>query len=123
MNFALLSLALATVFSPLQGHFESVYFGAEADGVARVSRDEAGDFYHIDFSEDFTVRDSVVLDVKLCGTVSDIDFEVCVNVGELKSLRGAQTYRSRAKLDHLTRVKIFDVDLVQEHAQAWLKEY
>jgi hypothetical protein len=88
---------------PLQG-------SVRARGSVRIIRDEIRMKDFIEFGNDFEVSSGVVLDIKTCGSIDAerTDLKACLSQAELRKLRGAHT------------VKIFDLDLVIDHAGARL---
>lgn len=115
-----LSLSAFASQPDYKGSFAPLLRGVKAKGAAHVYRGGSTDL--LVFEKDFAVTDGVVLDVKICGELSEgtASQPICLSLGNLRKLKGYQEYVIPTPFYDYTRAVIFDVDLIQNHAHALL---
>ncbi len=105
-----------------EGTMKPIHFSVRAKGSVRIVHDSILGEDRIEFGPDFEMSSGVVLDIKTCGLVDADrpDMKVCLSQAELRRLKGAHSVKIRFPLGLYQQVKIFDLDLVLDHAGAVL---
>lgn len=108
-----------------QGGMEPMSPGVRARGTVLIERsdDPSAKFDTLFFGGDFKVSRGVVLDLQVCGLMASAPVEVCVSLRELRKFEGSQAFliprrKGTVEFAEYTRVRIFDIDLAADHAQA-----
>ncbi len=124
----LLSLLFLSYATPIlasqiiaHGELEPLAGLARATGTISVVAENDGT-QNLYFSENYNMSSGVILDLKLCGKVFLTDRDTaCISQGEVRVLKGRYKMPVRWPLQEYHEAKIFDVDLVQNHAHANLE--
>jgi hypothetical protein len=103
-----------------EGEMRPIHFSVRAKGRVQIVRDMILGEERIEFGPDFQMSSGVVLDIKTCGYLESDrpDLRLCLSQAELRQLRGAHSVKIRFPLGLYDQVKIFDLDLVLDHAGA-----
>jgi hypothetical protein len=103
------------------GELVSSQPAVQAKGSIQIVEESDGT-HVVGFSNDYLMSSGVVLDLKLCGIVLESSPPVCLSQGEVRKLKGGYQMKVRFPLLKYQELKIYDLDLSQEHAHATLSQ-
>jgi hypothetical protein len=105
-----------------RGSLEPLTPLTHAIGNVQIWEDSESGAQWVQFGPDYKMSSGVIFDLKVCGMVSEEESQrVCLSEGEVRKLSGEYRMPIRWKLARYEKIKIFDVDVVQDQAQAILQ--
>ncbi len=118
--FSLIFTSFAEMTLKANGTFSPLTQSARVKGTVEIFHDSEKDLIYV-VLHDFYFRGSVgPIDLKICGNIDDFPpfTNICLSIGEPKSMLKKQTFRMRNQFITFKKALIFDLDIGNNLAQA-----